>query len=214
MDFNSWRSFEPSRLYKARVTDLCVEELLARALRSARAARSLLESFESIEALARASPEELARVHLIGAARAEQLLACLELGKRLSAPKERNLAKMSSPEEVVDFLGDMKDLDHEEFRVILLNTKNRVLRVLTVSVGSVNASLVHPREVLKPAITASAAGIILAHNHPTGDPAPSREDIDLTTRFAKCCELVGIDLIDHVVIGDGRFASLKEQGIF
>ena len=212
MDFNTWRCFDPGRLYKSRLEDLSVEELIARLFRNAQAARNLLEAFENFEALARAGPEELSKVRHIGAARAEQFLACAELGKRLNAPIERG-RKLRSPEEVVAFLEEMKHLDHEEFRVILLNTKNSVIRVFTVAVGSLNASLVHPREVMKPAIRASAAGILMVHNHPTGDPEPSAEDVELTRRFVKCCELIGIDFVDHVIIGDGAFKSLKNSGL-
>ena len=212
MRFNAWRCFEPARLYKAREKDLSAEELLARIFRDVQAARSLVGLFGNIQALSHASPEKLSGVPFIGPARAEQLLACIELGKRLNGTGCRSKLKVSSPDDVAHLLDEMSDLEQEEFRVILLNTKNRVIRILTVSVGSVNASIVHPREVLKPAIVASAASIILVHNHPTGDPTPSNEDIDLTTRFAKCCELIGIDLLDHVIIGDGCHCSMKEEG--
>ncbi len=123
--------------------------------------------------------------------------------------------QIKAPGDVYKLLGRrMKDYDREHFMAVLLNTKNVVLEIVTVSIGSLNASIVHPREVLKPAIVASAASIILVHNHPTGDPAPSREDLEFTRRFAKCGELVGIQLLDHVIIGDGTFQSLKEHGAF
>lgn len=212
MNFNRWRCFDPGRLYKGSLGDLSAEELVARIFRNAQAARNLLDAFENMEALARAGPEELSRIRFIGQARAEQFLACAELGRRLNAPKG-NGRKLRSPEDVAAFLDEMKQLDHEEFRVILLNTKNSVIRVLTVAVGSLNASLVHPREVMKPAIRASAAGILMVHNHPSGDPEPSAEDVELTRRFMKCCELIGIDFVDHVIIGDGAFKSLKNSGL-
>ena len=212
MRFNAWRCFEPSRLYKAREKDLSAEELLARIFRNVQAARSLVESFDNIKTLSRASPEKLSGVSHIGPARAEQLLACIELGKRLNGHNGQPEPKVRSPEDVAKLLEEMRHLEQEEFRVILLNTKNKVIRIMTVSIGSLNASLVHPREVIKPAIAASAAAMILVHNHPTGDPAPSREDIDLTERFSKCCELVGINLLDHVIIGDGCHRSMREEG--
>jgi len=108
----------------------------------------------------------------------------------------------------------MKDYDREHFRAVFLNTKNQMLKTVTISIGSLNASIVHPREILKPAISVSAATIILVHNHPTGDPTPSREDIEFTRRFAKCGELIGIELLDHVIIGADRYQSLKEGGYF
>ena len=107
-----------------------------------------------------------------------------------------------------------ENADREHFYAILLNTKNVVVAVELVSIGSLNASIVHPREILKPAITNSAGSIILVHNHPTGDPEPSREDVEFTRRFAKCGELIGIELLDHVIIGNGQYASLKERGVF
>ncbi len=108
----------------------------------------------------------------------------------------------------------LKDADREHFYALLLNTKNVVLAVELISIGSLNASIVHPREILKPAIVASAASILLVHNHPTGDPAPSNEDIEFTRRMAKCGKLIGIELLDHVIIGDGCYRSLKEAGSF
>ena len=108
----------------------------------------------------------------------------------------------------------LRDLDREHFVAVLLSTKNQVIDVVTVSIGSLSASLVHPREVLKPAIQASAAGIIVAHNHPTGDPEPSHEDIEFTRRLCRCCDTMGIRLLDHVIIGDGAFESLKASGHF
>ena len=107
-----------------------------------------------------------------------------------------------------------KDADREHFYALLLNTKNVVLAIELVSIGSLNASIVHPREILKPAIVASAASILLVHNHPTGDAEPSKEDIEFTRRMVKCGELIGIELLDHVIIGNGSFASLKERGTF
>jgi len=108
----------------------------------------------------------------------------------------------------------MNGFDREHFYSLLLNTKNVVITIELISIGSLNASIVHPREILKPAIANSAASIVLVHNHPTGDPAPSREDVEFTRRFAKCGELIGIQLLDHVIIGSESFASLKERGDF
>lgn len=108
----------------------------------------------------------------------------------------------------------LKGADREHFYALYLTTKNTVLSIELISIGSLNASIVHPREILKPAIRVSAASIILVHNHPTGDPTPSREDIEFTRRFAKCGDLIGIELLDHIVLGDRRFQSLKEAGYF
>jgi DNA repair protein RadC len=106
----------------------------------------------------------------------------------------------------------MKHLDREHFRVILLDSKNAVISVETISIGTVNASIVHPREVLKPALEKSATSLILVHNHPTGSVSPSREDILLTRRFEKCGRILGIEIVDHIIVGDGNYMSMKESG--
>ncbi len=107
----------------------------------------------------------------------------------------------------------MRYLDREHFKVILLNTKNHVLEIESVSVGNLNSSLVHPRELFKKAILKSAAGVILVHNHPSGDPQPSDEDRQVTARMVEAGEIIGIEVLDHIVIGDGRYASLRERGL-
>lgn len=124
------------------------------------------------------------------------------------------LKRVRSPQDVATLLSpEMKDLDREYFKVILLNTKNSILCIETIAIGSLNAAIVHPREIFKIACLHSAAGIIIVHNHPSGNPDPSREDADLTCRFAKCGELMGIDLIDHVIIGGDSFVSMREKGM-
>jgi DNA repair protein RadC len=107
----------------------------------------------------------------------------------------------------------MRDLPHEEFHVLLLNTQNEVLRDLQITRGTLDASLVHPREVFRPAITEAAASIILVHNHPSGDPAPSAEDRSITTQLRDAGRIIGIDVLDHVIIGESRFVSLAEAGL-
>lgn len=106
----------------------------------------------------------------------------------------------------------LEGVDREHVIVLLLDTKHKVIGIHTVSVGSLDASIIHPREVLKPAILANSSGIIVAHNHPSGDPTPSQEDIAVTRRMAEACKIIGIDLLDHIVVGYERFCSLKEQG--
>lgn len=121
--------------------------------------------------------------------------------------------RIKSPQDVAALLMDeMEGLAQEEFWVICLSTKNQVLATVSVSRGSLNASIVHPREVFKAAIVANSASVILAHNHPSGDPTPSQEDINVTRRLVEVGRLVGIDVLDHLVIGDGVFASLKDKG--
>jgi DNA repair protein RadC len=156
---------------------------------------------------------DLLEVHGIGEAKACITLAAVEFGKRLGRVRNPGRPVISSPEDVDGLLrGRIAHLDRENFVVVLLNTKNEVLGFPTVSVGTLSASLVHPREVFKPAIRASAAGVILAHNHPSGRVGPSREDREVTRRLMEASGIIGIEVLDHVILGDGYF-SMKEQGI-
>ena len=156
---------------------------------------------------------DLQEVHGIGEAKACIVLAAVEFGKRLGRVRNPGRPVISSPEDVDGLLrGRIANLDRENFVVVLLNTKNEVLGFPTVSVGTLSASLVHPREVFKPAIRASAAGIVLAHNHPSGRVGPSREDREVTRRLKEASEIIGIEVLDHVILGDGYF-SMKEHGI-
>ena len=160
-----------------------------------------------------ASVHDLKEVHGIGEAKACIVLAAVEFGKRLGRVRNPGRPVISSPADVDGLLrGRIANLDRENFVVVLLNTKNEVLGFPTVSVGTLSASLVHPREVFKPAIRASAAGIILAHNHPSGRVKPSREDREVTRRLKEASEIIGIEVLDHVILGDG-YSSMKEHGI-
>lgn len=163
--------------------------------------------------LAEATVEELGDIKGIGPAKTAQIKAAIELGRRLSSTTRWERPVIKSPIDVFHLVGEeMRYLDREHFRVILLNTKNHVLGIENISVGSLNASLVHPRELFKKAILKSAAGVILVHNHPSGDPHPSEEDKQVSCRMGEAGEIIGIEVLDHIVIGDGRFASLKERG--
>jgi DNA repair protein RadC len=156
---------------------------------------------------------DLREVHGIGEAKACIIMAAVEFGKRLGRVRNPGRPVISSPEDVDGLLrGRIANLDRENFVVVLLNTKNEVLGFPTVSVGTLSASLVHPREVFKPAIRASAAGVVLAHNHPSGRVGPSREDREVTRRLKEASEIIGIEVLDHVILGDGYF-SMKEHGI-
>ncbi|MGI6647721.1 MAG: RadC family protein [Bacillota bacterium] len=164
--------------------------------------------------LAEATPEELRRHKGIGLAKVAQIKAALELGKRLVSLSPEVRPVIKCPEDVAHLvMEEMRFLDREHFRALCLNTKNQVLGVETISIGSLSSSLVHPRELFKTAIGKSAANLILVHNHPSGDPTPSREDIEVTRRLVEVGKLIGIEVLDHVVIGDTRFVSLKEQAL-
>ena len=176
-------------------------------------ASSWLAHFGNLRVLAQATRAELLRVPGARLEDVERLDACFELGRRAVYGRPRKRRTITGPEDVAKLLMPaLRDLDREHFVAVLLTTKNQVIDVVTVSIGSVSASLVHPREVLKPAVQASAAAVVVSHNHPTGNPRPSREDIEFTRRLQQSCEIIGIRLLDHVIIGDGRFESLEAAG--
>ena len=210
------------RLYHVGPRELSLQEILAIAVGGGSAgagalglAFGLLGAFGSLTALGRAGVDDLRQVRGIGFAKACQLVAVFELGKRFARDSVSNGSSIKTPGDVSRiFMDEMKHYDREHFRAAFLNTKNQLIRTVTVSIGSLNASIVHPREILKPAISASAASIVLVHNHPTGDPTPSREDIEFTRRFARCGELIGIEILDHFIIVSDRYKSLKEGGYF
>jgi DNA repair protein RadC len=156
------------------------------------------------------SADELRRVAGIGAARAAQVLAALELGRRslAHAPVER--LQVTSPRQVAEYLLPQFGSSRvEQFGVVLLDTKHRVMKTRLLSVGSLDASVVHPREVFRAAVLGGAAAVVLFHNHPSGDPSPSKDDLELTRRLIAAGDLMGIDVLDHVILADTRFASVR-----
>lgn len=157
--------------------------------------------------------EELCEIDGIGISKATQLKAALELGIRVASAKPNNY-KVKNPWDIYKYYMDSLRYNKKEiFKVVLLNTKNEIISDLDVSIGTLNASLVHPREVFREAIKRSTNKIILMHNHPSGSVEPSNEDKNITTRLIKCGELIGIEVIDHIIIGDGLYFSFKENMI-
>lgn len=179
-------------------------------------AQRLLSQFGSLKGIADASLEELSRVRGIGLAKAAQMRAAFELTSRLEGYQDsgkRETAK--TPEDVVALVRSrLKGKKKEYFLALLLDTRNRLIRVAEISVGSLDSSIVHPREVFKEAVAASAASVIFAHNHPSGDPEASEDDLNLTKRLAEAGEIMGIDVLDHVIIGEEKYLSLKREGLF
>lgn len=179
-----------------------------------RLAERLLAHFAGLPGIARASITELQTVNGIGPAKAVEIKAALELGRRLmaSAPEER--PRVTSPADAANLLmSEMMLLEQEHLRVVLLDTRNHVLRVGNVYTGSLNTSVVRVGEVFRSAIKENAAAIIVAHNHPSGDPSPSPEDIHVTRQLRQAGTLLDIELLDHIIIGYQRFVSLKERGL-
>jgi len=154
--------------------------------------------------------EDLLAIRGMGKARAAQLLAAAELGRRLW-PDGDALPLVRGPENVYELTRDIRGMNREHFVGFYLNSRNQVLRREIISIGSLNASIVHPREVFLPAVAMSAASIILAHNHPSGDPTPSEEDLAITRRLVDAGRLLGIELLDHVVVARDAYASFKER---
>ncbi|OGL09644.1 MAG: hypothetical protein A3F92_06735 [Candidatus Rokubacteria bacterium RIFCSPLOWO2_12_FULL_71_22] len=209
------------RLYWNGPEALADAELLALQLGSGTAGRSasdvareMLATYGSLAEVAAREVTELARVMGVGPAKAARLVAAFELGRRLRARTPGVRVVLSAPADVYAAFGPlMEDLPREVFRVALLDAQNGLLRDRVVSEGTLSASLVHPREVFKPALLEPAASVILLHNHPSGDPTPSREDIRLTRQLVECARLLDLRVHDHLVIGRGRYVSLAERGI-
>ena len=179
-------------------------------------AQNLLSKFGNLKNLADASVTELSEIKGIGPAKAAQIKAAFELGKRLenSIDKVSN-EKINSPQDVIKSVrGKLKGKKKEHFMVLSLDTRNHPINTQTISIGSLDSSIVHPREVFKEAISASAASVIFVHNHPSGDPEPSEDDIKLTRRLVEAGEIIGIEVLDHIVICDRDYLSMKARNLF
>ncbi len=210
------------RLHSAGASALSTRELLAILVGSGTETHSafdvagqLLQTSDgSLRQLASLAPAELQRTPGVGPAVTARLHAALELGRRLARESSGQRPRIRGPRDVYDLCAPaLIDARQEEFRVLLLNAQHAVLRELVVTRGTLDTSLVHPREVFRAAIVESAAAVILVHNHPSGDPAPSREDREVTEQLVSAGRLVGIPVLDHIVIGDGRYLSFVESGL-
>jgi DNA repair protein RadC len=176
-------------------------------------ANLLLEKHDGLFGLARSRPGELRGVPGVGIARASQILAAVELGRRTLIRGGHDRPKLNSPRDLAfHLMPQYGALAVEQFGVVMLDTKHRMLRVKVISIGSLDTTVVHPGEVFREAAAASAAAIVLFHNHPSGDPTPSPEDLILTTRLINAGDIMGIDVVDHLILGDGRYFSLLEAG--
>jgi DNA repair protein RadC len=209
------------RLARAGEGALSTAELLAIILRTGGRgesalgmARRLLARFKGLAGLARASFAELVAERGLGAAKAAQLKAALEIGRRMLQADPEERTSLRSPADVAKLLmAEMGHLEQEHFRVLYLDTRNRVLGSETVYVGTLNASHARIAEIFREAVKRNCAAIIVAHNHPSGDPAPSPEDILVTRRLVEAGEMLDIEVLDHLVIGQQRYVSLKERGL-
>ncbi|MFA5361703.1 MAG: DNA repair protein RadC [Candidatus Omnitrophota bacterium] len=194
-------------------------ELLAIILGSGKKGRNVLSIAENIlhrfgtKLLPEASVRDLMLVPGIGRAKACGIAACFELARRLLNDKKTGIGQIVSPEDAFRELRDIRFLKKEHFVVLFLDTRNQEIKREVVSIGSLNASLVHPREVFEPAIKNLAAQVIIAHNHPSGDPEPSEDDLAITRRLQEAGDVLGIEVLDHIVVAGDRFLSFKEKGL-
>ena len=195
-------------------------QLLAIIIRNGRAGhtavdlgRNLLERFGSLAGIEQAAIKEICEVKGIGKAKAAEIKAAIELGRRYQKPSLTGASFCSSHDVAAYYRPRMKDLKQETFRCALLDTKNKIIREEVVSIGSLSASIVHPRDSFKAAIRESAAAVIFIHNHPSGDVKPSQEDILLTKRLVQAGDVLGIQVLDHIIIGNGSHFSFKDNGM-
>jgi DNA repair protein RadC len=177
-------------------------------------ASRILTEAGGISSIAGKSVHDFEQIRGIGQAKAAQVKAALEFGRRSARATYGQRPIISSPSDAASLImEEMRFLDREHFRVMHLNTKKMVLGISEVSIGSLNSSLVHPRECFKEAIKRNSHSLILLHNHPSGDPTPSKEDLEITNRLIECGRILGILVLDHIIIGDGSYISLREKGI-
>lgn len=208
------------RLLRHGVESLTDAELLAIVLvmgyegkSSVELAKILLSEFGSLRKLSHLSYPELSQIHGIGKAKYAQLKAALEIGSRLNREKMQPGKKIHKAQDVFDYyVTELRDKKKELFHILLLDTRYQVIRDVLISMGSLSETTVHPREVLKEVIKESAAAVIFLHNHPSGNPQPSQQDIELTRRLCESCQLMGIKVLDHIVIGEDCFYSFAQMG--
>lgn len=197
-------------------------ELIAILLRNGVPNKSALQLAEDVVSydqaglkfLTRCVPEELAQIYGIGCAKACQIIAGIELGKRANARLSEKRLCVNNPNAVAaHFMEGMKHYTKEYFKVLMLNTKIEIIAEETVAIGNLDSTVIHPREIFNKAVKNSSASIILVHNHPSGNPVPSTEDINITNRLIEAGNILGIKVLDHLVIGNGVYISLKEENL-
>lgn len=210
------------KLIKFGADTLSNQELLAIILRCGtrsenvlRLSERLLSEVDGLNGILDVSYNEVRKIKGIKDVKASQILALAELSRRFNTLKSAaNNLIIDSPKSIANMLmNEMANLNQEVLKLIVLNTKNKVVKIKDVFKGSLNSSIVHPREIYCEAIKSSGASIIICHNHPSGDPSPSKEDLNITLRLNECGKIIGIRLLDHLIIGDNKYVSLKEKGI-
>ena len=209
------------RLQKVGPENLSVQELLALVIGRGipkksvmMIAQELISRFGNVQAISRATLEELSQIKGIGIAKAAQIKACFELARRENLDTVEENFDVKSPEAVFKLINSsIKDKAKEHFKLILLNSRNKKIGISPISTGTLTTSLVHPREVFKEALSHSAASVILAHNHPSGDPEPSEDDLKITRKLVESGKILGVEVLDHMIIGKDKFYSFREKGL-
>ena len=207
------------RLKKVGVDNLSLAELLALVIERGKRgenvltiAQNLISHFGNLENIKKASIEELCQVKGIGFATACKLKASFKLGEKAQITPTKHKQKIESPKDVFELLkNDLGDKKKEHFKVLSLDSRNKLISIDDVSIGTINANLVHPREVFKTAIQHLAVSIIIVHNHPSGDPEPSEDDLEITKRIVEVGKLIGINILDHIIITKTKFFSFKDK---
>ncbi|MBS5824707.1 MAG: DNA repair protein RadC [Clostridium argentinense] len=207
------------RLFRYGAQELSNAELLAIILRTGSQKEDVLSlcnriisDCNGLNGLLNCDTQDFLSLCGIGEAKAAQLIALSEISKRFKSFKSGEKYRITTAKSVAEYvMEDMRYLKKEYLKLIMLNSKNIVISVKHISIGSLNSSIVHPREVFLEAIKNSSASIIICHNHPSGDPTPSKEDINITNRLKECGKILGIEVLDHIIIGDGIYVSLKER---
>ncbi|WMM23559.1 DNA repair protein RadC [Tissierella sp. MB52-C2] len=210
------------KLYSHGPSALSNEELLAIIIRTGNKKDSAIDLARKILSrdnrglvyLRDTTLQELMETKGVGECKAAQILAAIELGKRLNYKEALNKVRINEPSTIANlYMDEMRYLQKEHFRIVLLDTKNQIIVTEEISVGTLNASIVHPRDVFKAAIKRNSNAMILIHNHPSGDPTPSNEDMNITNRLIDAGNLIGIKVLDHIIIGDNRYISFKEKNL-
>ncbi len=209
------------RLIKLGSEALAAQELLALIIARGIPGKSVmnisqevLSKFGNIKSVGGATIEQLCEIKGIGPAKAAQILACFEIGRRGELELEQKKYEINNPEAVIKAVGALiKNKAKEHFKLIVLNSRNKIMAITNISIGTLNANLIHPREIFKDAITHNAASVVIAHNHPSGDPEPSEDDLKITKQLKKAGKILGIELVDHLIITADCYYSFKNKGL-
>lgn len=209
------------RLQKIGAENLSAQELLALVIGRGipkksvmTIAQELISTFGNVNAISQATLEELCQIKGIGIAKAAQIKASFELAKRENLETDEENFDIKNPEAVCKVISSsIEEKAKEHFKLILLNSRNKKIGISTISIGTLTTSLVHPREVFKEALAHSAASVILAHNHPSGDPEPSEDDLKITRKLVESGKILGVEVIDHIIVGKNNFYSFREKGL-